>query len=315
MDEVPLAAWDAVARLEYMDSVGIWAQVMYPNVGGFGNASFLQIDDAALRLDCVRAYNDWLLEWCSEDSRRLIPVMATPFWDIEAIPAEIERCAALGHRGILFTGEPQRFGLPYFGDPHWDPLWSAAQDSGLSISMHVGSGDLEAHRADERRLAHGYKATSVRAYVAVTLENGIQLADLLLSGVLPRYPGLRFVSVESGAGWVPFMLELVDHSFEYLKVWEERPVFTRKPSEDFRDQISVCYVFERLAPQNLVESVGADNLLFETDYPHPGCLFGDIEETVAASLEGQRDDVRRKLLWENAAKLYAVESPQAATVA
>ena len=114
-DDVPPAAHDPKARLEYMDSIGVWAQVMYPNVGGFGNQAFLALDDPELQLACVRAYNDWLTEWCSTDADRLLAVTATPFWDVPATVAEIERCAALGHRGILFTGEPQQFGLPLLG--------------------------------------------------------------------------------------------------------------------------------------------------------------------------------------------------------
>src|SRR5690606_19790213 len=133
-DEAPLAGHDAKARLAFNDELGIWAQVIYPNLGGFGNERFLSLPDPQLRIDCVRAYNDWLLEWCSADSRRLIPILATPFWDIDAAVAEIHRSAALGHKGILFTGEPQSYGMPYFGDPHWDPFWQAALDTGLPIS-------------------------------------------------------------------------------------------------------------------------------------------------------------------------------------
>ena len=81
-DDVPPAAHDPKARLEYMDSIGVWAQVMYPNVGGFGNQAFLALDDPELQLACVRAYNDWLTEWCSTDADRLLAVTATPFWDV-----------------------------------------------------------------------------------------------------------------------------------------------------------------------------------------------------------------------------------------
>ena len=123
-----------------MDEASIWAQVLYPNVGGFGSENFLKIDDEQLKLLCVSAYNDFLLEWASADRRRLLPIVATPFWDIDATVREIERCVALGARGILFTGEPQRFGLPIIGDPHWDPLWEVARAAGLPIHFHIGSG-------------------------------------------------------------------------------------------------------------------------------------------------------------------------------
>src|SRR5579872_1023545 len=120
------ASSDAVARLRYLDEAGIWAQLLYPNVGGFGSQQFRRIADRELQLLCVRAYNDFLHEWASADPRRLITVASLPFWDVEASVAEVERCAELGFRGILFTGEPQRFDLPTLGDPSWDPLWGAA---------------------------------------------------------------------------------------------------------------------------------------------------------------------------------------------
>jgi predicted TIM-barrel fold metal-dependent hydrolase len=126
MDEVPKAAYDAKARLEYMDRVGIWAMALYPNVGGFGSQAFLNLKDPELMLACVRAYNDFLIEWSSPDPRRFIPIMATPFWDVEASVAEIERCAALGHKGVLFSGEPQSHGMPILASRHWDPLCPSA---------------------------------------------------------------------------------------------------------------------------------------------------------------------------------------------
>ena len=121
MDEVPKAAFDARARLAYMDSLGIWAMAIYPNVGGFGSQAFLKLGDPELMLACVQAYNDFLTEWISPDPRRFIPICATPFWDVAASVKEIERCAKRGHKGVLFTGEPQTHGQPILGDHHWDP--------------------------------------------------------------------------------------------------------------------------------------------------------------------------------------------------
>jgi predicted TIM-barrel fold metal-dependent hydrolase len=312
MDEVPKAAHDARARLEYLDSVGIWAQLIYPNVGGFGNQGFLNLKDSALMLACVRAYNDWLIEWCAADRRRLIPVMATPFRDVDAAVAEIERSAANGHRAVLFSGDPQELGMPLLGDRHWDRLWAAAQAAGLPISFHIGGGDFESQFSPARFAAHGVGATIAHATVSLFLENGRQLLDLLLSGVLPRFPRLRVVSVESGIGFIPFILEGADYTFGYCRIREERPEFEMLPSEYFRRQVYGCYFFEELAPQHQIDQIGVDNILFETDYPHPACLFGNVREKIEAGLAGQPASVRRKLLWENAAALYRIEPPQAA---
>lgn len=309
MDEVPLAAHDPGARLDYLDSIGVWAQVMYPNVGGFGNQAFLQLGDPELMLACVQAYNDWLTEWCATDGRRLLAITATPFWDVDATVAEVQRCAALGHRGVLFTGEPQHFDLPYLGDPHWDPLWSAAQEAGLPISFHIGSADFTKAFAPGRIKAHGIGATHVHASVELFLDNGVQILDLLLSGVLARFPDLKFVSVESGIGFLPFVLEAADYAFGQSCMRRERPWYELLPSEYFHRQVYGCWFFEEQAPRRLLDRIGADNVLFETDYPHPICLYGNVREMIEAGLGEVPAGDRRKVLWDNAARLYRVDAP------
>jgi len=292
-----------------MDSIGIWAMALYPNVGGFGNEAFLKLGDAGLMLACVQAYNDFLIDWIEADPRRFIPICATPFWDPEASAREIERCAAAGQRGVLFTGEPQRYGQPVLASHHWDPLWRAAEETGLPVSFHIGSGSLVEEYSPERIEAYGLRAVNARTAVSLFLDNGKQLVDLLLSGVLARFPGLRVVSVESGIGFLPFLLEAADYAFAYSRVAQERPEFEMKPSEYFARQVYGCYFFEEFAPQRLLDEIGVDNVLFETDYPHPICLYGNVREKIDAGLAGQPGEVRRKLLFANAAKLYRVEPP------
>ncbi len=302
------ASYDADARLRYLDEAGIWAQVLYPNVAGFGSQRFLSIPDDELKLVCVAAYNDFLRDWASADPARLITVMTTPFWDVDAAVAEIERSAGTGHRGILFTGEPARFGLPHLGDPHWDRFWAAAQDAGLAIHLHLGSGDTASSFSADRIAAHGTAATYAYTSTELFLKNGLQVADLLTSGVLPRFPRLRFVSVESGIGWIPFVMEAVDHA--YLEGRKDRTSeWELLPSEYFARQIYACYWFETVAPRRLLEEIPVDNVLFETDFPHPTCLYGNIGDKIEAGLGEASEEVRRKFLWDNAARLYGIEDP------
>jgi predicted TIM-barrel fold metal-dependent hydrolase len=309
MDDAPAAAYDAKARLEYMDSIGVWSQVLYPNVAGFGSQVFLNLGDPELMLDCVRVYNDFLVEWCSEDPRRLLPVMATPFWDVQASVAEIERCVAMGHRAMLFTGVPQQFDLPYLGDPHWDPIWSTAQDAGISVSFHVGSGDFSKGFTQGRIDAHGLGAVRVALTVELFLGNAAQVVDLLVSGVLAKFPKLQFVSVESGVGFLPFVLDAADYTWLDGQMWRERPYFDMKPSEYFARQVYGCWFFEDRTLPTTIEAIGPDRLLFETDYPHPVCLYGNVREQIDAALAGQPAAVRQQMLWDNAAKLYKVAEP------
>jgi len=307
-DECHPAAYDPHARLAHMDETGIWAQVLYPNVAGFGNQRFLSFPDDDLKLVCVRAYNDFLRDWASADHRRLITVMSTPFWDLDAALAEIARCADAGHRGILFTGEPQRFGLPHLGEPHWDPLWAAAQDAGLPIHFHIGSGDTAGSFTPARVAAHGAASTYAYTSVEMFLKNGLQVADLLTSGVLPRFPDLQFVSVESGVGWVPFVLEAVDHSYREGRI-DRASEWDLMPSEYFARQVYACYWFETAATRDMLDVLPVDRILFETDFPHPTCLYGNVRERIDASLATVPESARRKILWENAAALYGVDAP------
>jgi predicted TIM-barrel fold metal-dependent hydrolase len=308
LDDCHPASHDPSARLAYLDSVGIWAQVQYPNVAGFGSQRFLSIPDDELKLICVHAYNDFLRDWASVDPRRLITVMSTPFWDVDAAVAEIERCAETGHRGVLFTAEPQRWGLPYLGESHWDPFWAAAQDAGMAIHFHIGGGDAGSSFKPERVAAHGAAGSYAYASTELFLKNGLQVADLLTSGVLPRFPDLKFVSVESGIGWIPFVLEAVDHS--YLEAREgRRSQWELLPSEYFAKQVYACTWFETVATTQLLGTIPVDNVMFETDFPHPTCLYGNIQERIAAAFAGVDPVSREKVLWGNAARLYAVDDP------
>jgi predicted TIM-barrel fold metal-dependent hydrolase len=303
-------AYDARARLQYMDELGIWAMVLYPNVGGFGSQQFLRLQDRELMLACVQAYNDWQTEWASEDPRRLLPITSTPFWDIPEAVREVRRCAAMGHRGILFTGEPHRFGLPMLGDHAWDPLWEAAVELELPVSFHIGSGNMEGGLTKTMLETYGKMASFAASSVEIFLKNGVQLTDLLISGVLARFPDIQFVSVESGIGWVPFVLEALDYQFIGNRVPEERPELDMLPSEYFARNVHACYWFEQIAPRRLIDKVGIDRILFETDFPHPTSLYGDeVRERIDAGLSDSTPEQREAILWGNAQRLYKVDDP------
>jgi uncharacterized protein len=306
-------AYDAKARLKYMDEMGIWAMVMYPNVGGFGAQDFLKLDDPELMLTCVQIYNDWQTEWASENSRRLLPITSIPFWDVAAAAKEVRRCAAMDHRGILFTGEPQSFDQPLLGDAHWNPLWEVAVELDLPISFHIGSGDITEGLVKNRIAIYGQAAAFTTIAIDLLLQNGRQVSDLIMSGVPARYPNIKFVSVESGIGWIPFVLEAMDYQFHGNNVREERPEFDLLPSEYFARNVYACYWFEEIAPRRLIDKIGVDNVMFETDFPHPTSLYGEeVHARIKGGLSDCEESVRRKILWENAQTLYKVTSPSTA---
>jgi len=310
MADVPPASHDPHERLAYLDREGIWAQVLYPNVGGFGSGAFLKLREPELMLACVRAYNDMILEWAATDPKRLVPIMATPFWDVEAAVREIERCAAAGHRGVLFGSQPQAFGEPELADPHWDPIWAATQATGLPISFHIGSGTgLDIRGAS----LIGFRAQIARISANAFVENERCLADIIFGGVCHRFPELKFVSVESGVGWLVFAIEAFDWQWINGGLRREHPEYDLLPSEYFRRQIYGCFWFEEAGLAKALE-LYPDNLLYETDFPHPTSMSVGPQsaarhprEYAAAALAGVPDDVLAKVLHDTAARLYGLD--------
>ena len=301
------ATYDLTARLEAMDASGIRAAVLYPNIAGLAFDPFCTLPDQEIAAAHVSAYNDYQLEWIAPAPERFVPMAAVPYWDVPRAVAEIERTAALGFKGIVTTGAPHKHAQPYLGDHHWDPMWSACRDAGMSVSFHAANGDISESIAVERIMIDGPAVTFTRAATGAFLDNGQQVTDLLLCGVLPRFPDLKFVSVESGLGWIPFVLESCDYHFKKSRVDKEKPEFgDMLPTDLFRRQVYVNYWFERLEPWH-VETIGADNILFETDFPHPTCLYGDeVRDALGNGLNKMPQDVQDKILWKNAASLYGV---------
>jgi predicted TIM-barrel fold metal-dependent hydrolase len=308
--EIPPAAYDAEARLAFLDEQGIRAQVLYPNVGGFGNGFFLRLGDRDVVAASVRAYNDFLTEWCSADRDRLLPVIATPFWDREFAVAEIERAAAMGHRAVNMCSQPQNYDEPPLGSAHWDPIWAAARATGLSVSFHIGGGGLGNLMEDVGGI--GLQANLGKESAMMILDNMRCLGDLFFGGVCHRFPEVRFVSVESGVGWLPGVLEAFDWQWRNGGIGEEHPEYDLLPSDYFQRQVYACFWFERAAAVSAIERY-PDNILYETDFPHPTCQHPGPRtpaqrprDYATESLGGLSDDVLAKVLHDNAAALYGL---------
>jgi predicted TIM-barrel fold metal-dependent hydrolase len=306
------AAVDPKARLAYLDEHGIYYQLLYCNILGFHSHVFLKEMDPRLATECVMAYNDWLSEFASADPRRLIPMMMLPFWDIDASLVEMRRAHEMGHKGILFAARYDKVGLPRLIDDHWEPLLSQAQEMGLSLNFHVGflaSSDELKGAVDQSK-----KLDFTRESSLVLLGNAQNLAEVVLSGVCHRYPDLNFVSVENGAGWLPFLGESMD--WQWLNVGAHKDYPDRLlPSEYMRRQIYGMYWFERTAMRSVIDQL-EDNLMFESDFPHATSLSpGPASESpsprvvMEESLAGLPDRVVGKVLQHTATRLYRLDPP------
>lgn len=312
LDDAFLPALDAKARLEYMDEIGVYYQVLYPNILGFHSHVFLKQMPHQLATRCVQAYNDWLVEWCSADSRRLIPMMMLPFWDIDESVAELKRAYDLGHKGVLFAARYDKVGLPRLVDDHWEPLLGLAQEMDLSLNFHVGF--LSSPEDLKGAVDQSKKLDFTKESSLVLLGNAQNIAEVVLSGVCHRYPDLKFVSVENGAGWLPFLGESMD--WQWLNVGAHKDYPDRLlPSEYLRRQVYGMYWFEQASIRRVIDEL-EDNLMFETDFPHatslspgPASESPNPKDVMEASLGGLPDEVVGKVLQHTATELYHLDPP------
>ncbi len=318
-EEVDPAAYDPVERATRLDEHGVAAQVLYPNILGFHILSLLTVDDPAFRLACVTAYNDFLAEFAAAAPGRFIPIMALPIWDVEASVAEMERAAGLGHRGILFSNALEKAGMPRMRDPHWHPILSAAQDAGLSVNFHIGFGKTrdagpiapEARNLPREEARRAILAEVARGSTLSLQSNSEAIVELIVSGMCHQFPTLNFVSVESGFGYVPYLLETLDWQWKAVGAAGVHPE-RLMPSEYFRRQIYATFWFEHQALVPLVDQ-WADNVMFETDFPHPTCLApgpgsytDSARNVIEANLSGLSEATLQKILHDNAARVYGV---------
>jgi predicted TIM-barrel fold metal-dependent hydrolase len=302
--EVHPGASDAKARLRFMDEHGLSMQVVYPNILGFTGSFVMGIQDLELRNFCVTAYNDAIGDLQAESGGRLLPQALLPIWDVELSVKELVRChEQLGLSGLVITDSPEVWGLPTLSEAHWDPLWSEAQSRRLPVNFHIGGG------ASIGSLWAGMSEPAAIAAMSSLADMGNMrcIVNLIFSGLLDRYPTLNFVSVESGIGWIPFLIELAEYQVDENGV----KGLALRPREYFKRQIYASYWFESDV-KNAIEKLGEDNLMFETDFPHPTCLYPGIASKVQQTLADLDPRVQRKVLYETAQRVYNVELPASA---
>ena len=322
LDRMHPSAWDPLERVKVMDDYGIASAVLYPNLGFVGPDIYRVTDNTDLdfQVGIAQAYNDWILDWERQAPGRFISLACIAYWDLDSAVTEIERCAEEGHHGFVMTGVPEWHGEPYLADRHWDPMWAAVEATGLSISFHAGGGGPQAQKMEfvdgevtrnnplEPRInVMGSDTTIALLTTTEFMRNGMTVADLLMSGILPRFPELKFVSVESGVGWIPFVLESLDKHAQKYRLQREHPEYTELPSYYFHRQVYANCWYESLTDFHM-ETIGPDNLLFETDYPHPTCLIGnEINDAIEVVTGKLSQEDREKILWRNAADLFRAD--------
>ena len=306
LDDVHVASYDMRARVELLDRFGIHAQLIYPNVAGFGNQRFLTVEDQDLRLACATIYNDAMAEIQADTSDRILPMALMPWWNIEHCMAEVERAAEMGLRGIVMCSDPDSIGLPDLGEEAWLPFWEICADKEMPVNFHIGASDigLSFFASAPWPSLDGPRQFLVGG-MDLAMSNARVLSNLIVSGVPERFPDLKFVSVESGIGWLPFYLEMLDYQMEQTAPG----LLSMKPSEIFRRQVYATFWFEEMTPKHLLGEIGVENVMFETDFPHATCLYPEGREHLARVVSDLDETVRRRVLQDNAAELYRIALP------
>jgi predicted TIM-barrel fold metal-dependent hydrolase len=280
------------ARLGDMDTDGIDVAVLYPSLG----LNFWAIEDAAAAVALARAYNDWLAEYCAADRRRLVGAAMLPFQDPAAAAGELRRAVTtLGFPAAFVRPNPCRG--RHIGDPAFEPVWAAAEELGIAIGVHEGSSNviptLGADRLFNPLLLHA---------MSHAFEQMLACATLMVTGVMERHPGLRFVFLEAGGGWAPYWLWRLDEQVHGFGGYA--PEMRLLPSEYFRRQCWVSFEGDETTLPALVPILGADRIVWGSDYPHHDATFPGAVATLERTLAALATDVRRRVLGGNAVDLY-----------
>lgn len=273
-EEMLPGCYDPAARLADMDANHTEASLCFPTVPRFCGQIFFEHPDPELSMECLRIYNDWMIdEWCGGQAKgRLIPLTLVPLWDPVLAAAEVRRCAEKGSHAICFPEAMEPLGLATLYSGEWEPFLEACHETSTVINMHIGSSSSLPGTSSD---------APVGVTVALTHENAAHaLVDWVFSGVLVRHPNIKVVLSEAQAGWIPFMLQRMDDVWERGEMYETdlRSVLPEPPSRLVRDRIYSC-IFNDLAGLAVRDQIGMEHLMFEVDYPHSDSTFPNTVRT------------------------------------
>jgi uncharacterized protein len=299
---------DPELRLKDQDRDGVQGEVLYGILGTTG-----RMNDPEAAVEVMRIYNEWLAGFCATHPERYAGLASIPNHPLEAAVAEVERVAKRGVlRGLDIANSSE---LRPLWDPYWNPLWEAIDASGLPLHFHTVGGYLPDHirkivflGGDPTRAGVDVTPADLQVARSAFAANITQfqmnmaniLASMIFSGVLERHPRLRLVLGESGIGWIPYVLWRMDAEWEdQFKDLELKMA----PSDYWRRQCWATYQTDPIGVK-LLDDLGADRVMWGSDFPHPDGVWPDSREYLEKELGHLPADVRRKVVCDNAARLY-----------
>ncbi|NNL87064.1 MAG: amidohydrolase [Myxococcales bacterium] len=297
-DGCPKGSFDPAARLEVMDAEGIDVALLYPTIGICWEG---HTQDAALAHAYTEAYNRWIVDFCSHDPKRLVPIAHINLLDGELAVAELERAHAEGCRGIYLSPDMFARARKRFDDESLDRFWAMAQEMELPVGFHVVVRDqpttsyFDPFEADSPRFG-----LFNFAFLAIDVMAGF--TELLSLGVLEKFPRLKISVLETGANWISAWLDRLDHKFE---VMHASTTLTMKPSDYFRRQCVVSADPDESLTAEVVRHVGAEYFIWASDYPHIDASMGVVKE-IRERIAPLPEDMQRLVLGDNAVRFYGL---------
>ncbi|HVO95205.1 MAG TPA: amidohydrolase family protein [Terriglobales bacterium] len=293
----PLArGYDAVSQLAAMDEEGLDVAVLFRTFP-------LHCDDsleAEYANDLCRAWNNWMADFCKADPRRLRPSALITLHDVDMAVDETRRAIQqLGAIGICLVPEPANG--RHIHDRCYDPLWREAEKLGAPVCFHPAASP------NQEQAVHRFKGHANEAVLINAFRNPIELmlavGSFCAGGVLERFPNLRVAFLEGNCAWLPWVLYRLDERWDMRQGYCNEPM-SRRPSDYFLRQCYVSVDVEEDLVTDVVKRLGDDNLVVSTDYPHADSHWPRaMADFFRIDLP---DQARRKILWDNCARLYGV---------
>ena len=283
MSSRPPGSRDVNLRLHDLDQEGVWAEVMYQSIGLWSSL----IEDPELIRIAARAENEWLAsEIQAIAPGRLVPAALMPMLQVEDAVAECEHAAEVGlHLISLPTGNPP--GTKDYNDMSWEPLWAAAEATGMVVGFHIGTDG-----GDQSAKFRG-PGGAILNYVETTYGGQYSVMKLIASGALERHPDLRVLVSEGGATWVPFIGDRMNEAYRQHHMFV-RPQLQKLPKEYLYRQVYASFQHDESAPAAM-SAMGYQNVMFGSDYPHLEGTYGHTQKTLHELFDDVSPEVRQRI--------------------
>ena len=245
----------------------------------------------------IRAYNNWLRDFCSYNPAILKGVGVVNLHDPKEMISELRRIADFGWKAVYLRPNPVKGRL--LSDSAYEPFWTECEKLDIAVSLHETT-----HSRVPSAGADRFHSRFALHACSHPMEQMMALLALIEGGVLENHPQLRVGLLESGCGWLPYWLWRLDREYEDI-LWEVKDKVKRKPSEYFYRQCFIAVEPSETYLPKLLEELGEDNLIFGSDYPHMDHKPDVVDDMVA--LEGQLSQkVIQKILWDNPRRFYGL---------